>query len=782
MKKHFDIANRALAALVFCYGLIGALPGTAETRKDASSQDRVAVNTPETEIATAHTQLDNIRRDLEASRKIFKSLGLGPQKVAAERALAAGRDFFERKEYLSAIREFNAYLGHVQVPEVGDHLDVLARLGRSYEEAGYSRKALDCYRKFLAAFVTAQDRPYPVMREVLERAVPLVVNNSQKDKDELQKFLEAVTSMDLPSDLQPAVLYLAGKSATNVGRDDLAVKWLESAEAGKDPQVRASALYLQSLLMIARGDFEKAKALLGDVLEASTKSDVRDGARLALARIAVREKRAVLALEYYDKVSPSSDYYREAVFESVYIHITQGNEGLARSQAMAFLARFPDGHDALQIRMLLSYLDLKAGYLDEAGRGIENTDADLGKLHNWMNGRFSSKKAVSAVDVADLLNATKGRVFDSQYIEEGHKLFVMLSEINRRLANIRGEIRNGYYAIGRVDLAEVRPAWVQRARQLRAIAEDALGVGHRLIATERHLYQDYLSDVDRQKLVESEERRTKLLSEVARVRGQVESWSSWANLTDLTRDVADRHEALLKADAQIAASRYLLAAGAKGGGKQDRLKELARLRTDIRRLRTGMETIIDSLNRQRVVDLSKQSPHNDARTFLTRYASALIDEYEIMTPLRSTGRQVAERFLGEDAQKAWAKWTFVCKELYAQLKELDHDMTEGLTAIVASLDGPMAEYQQLLQRSRQINQLIEIKMALAVPDFLEHYRLAINNRLARNGKWRADIEWLRFAKASERRDQAKKRFELEHQILEDNLLDLEQGVLWQWPQ
>ena len=65
---------------------------------------------------------------------------------------------------------------------------------------------------------------------------------------------------------------------------------------------------------------------------------------------------------------------------------------------------------------------------------------------------------------------------------------------------------------------------------------------------------------------------------------------------------------------------------------------------------------------------------------------------------------------------------------------------------------------------------------------LAHYNAQINERRAKHQKWMADINWLEYAEADKTSNGVEGKFDLEKQILINNLRDLEQGVLWQWPQ
>src|SRR5690606_26720894 len=108
------------------------------------------------------------------------------------------------------------------------------------------------------------------------------------------------------------------------------------------------------------------------------------------------------------------------------------------------------------------------------------------------------------------------------------------------------------------------------------ISNDLMRIGHRLAATERHLYKDRLTPVDLVSLDSSEKRRTQLLTKPAAMRRSMEHWASLATFLELTSDVAMQSEKLAKAEAELASARYHSRSQGGDAASQKKIDELTR--------------------------------------------------------------------------------------------------------------------------------------------------------------------------------------------------------------
>ena len=755
-----------------------ASPSAPQSAKKSPPSGLLAA--PETELALAKTELDNLTRRLATANQLAGRLGLGPQTASAERSWRNAQNFFTHQEWDSTVRELNNYLNQTQVPQIKNYLRAQFMLGHSYEEMGYKSKGLRAYFRYLATFLTAKEQDHAELVEVLRRMIPLATSDVQ-GQNELRELLASVTSLELPKEVQPLVYFYAAKAAANSAETALAQSWLENAAAApNEPILKAKALYMEALLALGRKDFDRAKDLLSEVIQTDQDGASRDLARLALARLAVHQKERDTALKYYALIGEPSTAFKAATFESIYVHLDLKQDSLARSKSLLYLARWPEGTDALQLRMLMAYLDMRAGDLASANTSIKAADSRLKDIHSYLTTKVSGANKVNQTMLTDLMTLTGGQLPLSPAVRDATKLFGRLAEVTRRLADIRGHIRNILFTIGRANVEQLRPFWVNRAEQLGTLGEDLLKVGQRLVAAETLLYQSRLSPVALQQLGASEKRRFRLLTPAAASHRQVQNWGAFAAFAELTRNLATAQDKLWNAQAQLTAARFISATGNKGV-PSPRSKNLGELTTKVTQLRERLAKGVEMLRRARVEELAVASPHQSTAKFIAQYAASLHAESQILGRARDEVTTTAQTLSADDGAKAWVQWEFLMKDLFQQLAGLGQETKSGLSTLLAELDSEERAHSALEQRLKETTAILEAELGVSMSGIIDQYSRAIDARFARNQKWQGDIHWLTF---NSKLDEAKKlqdQTDLEQQILRDNLLDLQQGALWSWP-
>ena len=768
--------------------LVGALLATP-ILLSVAGQDAV-VRDPETEVQSAKDQLDGILKRLDAGREEEAHPGLGPQTAAADRAFYNAGQYFDHREFLSVIRELNTFLNLSQVPAPKPYLRAQFMLGASYEQVGYPTKALRAYFRYLATFLTATEPNHEELLDVLRHMVPLVAKDDGTS-DQMNQLLASVTNLDLPKSIRAEVFFIAAKAASSQGSAAMASRFLDTAMSDDpDQALKAKGLYLRALLALGRKDYESADDLLVESIHAddSVSGEGRDAARLALARIAIKRKKRDTALKFYGMIDDKSPAFKDALFESVYVHLDLHQDSEARAKAMQFVARFPEDPASFQIKSLLAYLDLRAGDLTAATASIEAGDKHLASINKWMGANLRGKTTLDHRTLSEFNSLSAAHVVPIPTVTTGLKDFQRLAEIARHLADARGELRNMTFTIGRAEIDQLRPQWVNRGEQIALLGDEALKVGHRLAAAERHLYKSRFDAVDWQALTASEDRRTRLLTPAAELHRKMHAWPAYAAVFDLTEKVASTDGKLKKARAEIAASRFLLASpeadapDARSAERSDTKKtRLEELETSAARLQESLARSLEVLRKEKVESLVDESPHRAARKFLSQYAVALHDEAEIIKRARDSGHTNAERLLAEDADLAWKRWEFVMAELFKQIDGLDADIKTGLGAILADIAKYEQEHDRLEQRLTALTTQLEERLGVSLAHIIDQYSNSIDARVSRHQKWRADIEWMTYQTKLKDEGRLNDRVNLEQQVLKDNLQDLEQGVLWSWP-
>ena len=745
------------------------------------------ISDPETEIGLALNQLDNLANRIDTAGQMSARQGLGPQNIAAQRAYDNALKSFRHQEWLSVIRDLNSFLNLSQVTEPHEYLRAQYMLGRAYEEIRLGSRALRAYFRYIAAYLTTAKQDDEQLIEVLRRIVPMAAQDGDSIQ-ELRELLSSITSLDLAPGVRPEVLFIAAKAAARSDNRQLASLWLdESIATATDPRLKAKSLYIKALLALAQRDLETAEDHLSEVIQVDDGKNGLDGynnrdlARLALARIAVRKKRYDAALRYYSLIHDDSLAYKDALFESIYIHLGKRQDNEARAKALLFVGKFPDATESLQLRSLLAYLDLRAGDLQAAAASIKASENELNSISKWMRSNFSGVSIIDHERLLDFIAISQSQVKATPTIEAGQKLFARISETARRLADIDGELRDTIYALGRTNIERLKPRWVNRAEQISKLADEALTIGHRLAAAERHLYTERLSPVDVQRLNASETRRIHYLTPAAASKRKTRYWRALVNFFSLTEGMAKKHQTLLASRADLASARYLLDHSKRPDLKLEQDTRLKELEARVQRATVTIATTLTRLRREKLEHLIRQSPHQVVRKFLAQYATALHEENAILQELRAKPRSTSDKLLADDTTKAWKRWQFVIDKLFGEIESLDQDVRKGIGQIISDIEKHEKNLKQLSDTLALIRSELERRMGGAISSIVDNYGATIEARQSRHRKWTADIDWIRHSSAEKSSNSLTERYELESQILRDNLTDLQQGVLWKWP-
>jgi hypothetical protein len=80
-----------------------------------------------------------------------------------------------------------------------------------------------------------------------------------------------------------------------------------------------------------------------------------------------------------------------------------------------------------------------------------------------------------------------------------------------------------------------------------------------------------------------------------------------------------------------------------------------------------------------------------------------------------------------------------------------------------------------------LSRMLSEQLGQSLAAILNQYNNAIDERFARHQKIRGDLDYLGYLKKRDENQKLQDQYNLEQQILRDNLLGLQQGALWQWP-
>ena len=169
-------------------------------------------------------------------------------------------------------------------------------------------------------------------------------------------------------DVNEDIGYLRGRAAFDTGRDDLAEP--ELARVTPKSRFYSSALYLRGVLRVRKSDWQGAKDAFCSIADVKDGDPIRfyidgryyqlrDLARLALARVAHEEDRYDDAFYHYFLVPSDSKKLPDALFEAAWSSLQRKDYDLGARLVEEFLKAFPDSSRVAEARVLYGTLLVK---------------------------------------------------------------------------------------------------------------------------------------------------------------------------------------------------------------------------------------------------------------------------------------------------------------------------------------------------------------------------------------------------------------------------------------
>ncbi len=752
---------------------------TAETPKPELTQTVAAdsLMPPEREVQYALYRLENLKHKFNGDQ-LFRLETPGSQPQQAKRLLRLGEEKFAKKEWFTTIALLEQFLAVSQAASGEDYLKAHRILGLSYEEAGDTEKARQAYQNFLASYMTRPAESETELLDVLRRLLPLTKNNDAQ----LSALLAPLASLRISQKQKAEVFFYAGLNLAKAGRKDLALNWFrEARNLTESPRLKAGSTYHIGVLALEDNDFSKAQREFDQCIamkEDETK-DYRDLAHIGLGRIAIVEKKPDLAKKHYESVTTDSSAAADAMFENIYVHVALKDFAKAKELSQAFTQKYPRHPQLHLINTIKGYLDIKAGEWGKAKETIAVGDKDLGRLEEWVRQKFKKPQEPHYRDLVELAERTEGQLVQPPVVTRSLQLFNRLAQLEDRLGRVRNDSRSLLYGVGAAHIRDLQPAELARFAQLEEYLEEGLDVGHRLAALEFQLFQEKLSEKEKAELVASQKRRQMLFSPAAKLRATRGDWQSYARLAELQGKMSSSMEKLLMAKAEVAGlmNEVLVRQPAEAKAKLDSLRKLQQdLALRLEQASRAMELV----RAQQIQTMAEFGPQRPLMRRVRQYATSLFEESAITGAYRNRVKNPQSRFMMEDLHKTWEQWEFVLKGLYEQLAQEDKVLNKKLKMMATSTEGHIMRYDQLATRMFALNRQVGSTLSINAEGIVAYYQDQIEERIARHKKWQADLEWLAYDKENAKKGEVDRKYELEQQMLQDNLRNLQQGASLPW--
>ena len=785
--------GRNLAAggisLAACLLVAGA---SGNPRESHESSDVIKLSSPEMEIRKINSELVQVGQAIRSLPLVSDQPVIGPRKIAAERAWRASQIFIENGDHLSNVRELTRYLNLVQTGEPQRYLVAQRQLAFSYEKAGIPDRSLRAALRYIGSFIS-QNQETANHEDLIDllRLVSRLMKKSEKSaRIELRQLFAAITGVTMPQAAKRNVLVLAARAAGSAGDLELAQKFLrDPALEGAPSPLDGEILYLNGIILAASGkldasisSFKAAIAVFGGKF-----SEKRDRARLALARVQVRKGHVDLASATYSTIDEFSPSFREALYESVYALIDLGRVEAARDQVVIFKKQFgsSDSDGRMKLSRMDAWLALKAGDWDGAQRAIASQRTVYKEILEFTSKELAGAKPVDAQGVERIYMKHAGLLDAPEEIDRAMHISRQLSEQRESLGDDRGQIRQLFLGLGRANLAQINPSWINATRALDILVKRHLEAGHRMVGLERNLLLQRLKPAERQELTASENRRNALLGKYPQILAKSEGWRRTADLFDSTNRLAAVNQRLMATAASLSGVRYLegtanhASSGSVTAGRTG-AQAASEFGDGISALQSKIYRTLELVRAQQVENLSESGTHRQLRRLMAFYSMALFDEESMLRSARNEVADTAERLLFEDFERTWRLWQQVAKDEYQQLVQLDKTMKSELRRTVAELwqrdDTAVKAQEQITSVQNRLGLWVGMRRQSIVGTVRER----ASDRIGRLDQWSADLDAMRSENIRDDAHKEQLKFDAARQSARDEVMNLQVGGTATW--
>lgn len=180
---------------------------------------------------------------------------------------------------------------------------------------------------------------------------------------EAERFTKLYTAYIVTGKVQATdlVKYTVGKSLYRQGEFPRAKAMLDEIQPSSFYYSRAR--YVMGTVLVVEGSYEAAisEFLLSAETSIATAEDreIVDLSNLALGRLHYETDQFIKSAEYYQRISRSSKYWADALYEICWTFIKEGEWEAAKQQVEIFLLAFPEHRYTAELKLLQGHLNMK---------------------------------------------------------------------------------------------------------------------------------------------------------------------------------------------------------------------------------------------------------------------------------------------------------------------------------------------------------------------------------------------------------------------------------------
>lgn len=732
----------------------------------------VSVATSEPELRAQPSDLKSIaatlydlEKKLSAISRASTEAGLGARIIESKKALDRVESSYKEQDWKSVIRESSIFLSLNQKPDTLTMLRVYYIQGQAYEATKQYLKSSQAYARYLAILATNPDVSSPETTDVFERLIALSTKYNGRKSPELSRFLSTVATIEQPANRKIQSKYLSGVAGAAVGQTGFAVRWLGQLNNQENPpEIRARAGYFRALLAIHEKNWNRAAEELSGIIKIAEIPDrLRDNAYLSLARVQIKQNKMGLALQSYSQIRETSEAYRDAGYERIFLMINKDQNQEAKTEAQKWLTQNSNHPDAIKIKSLISWLHLKIGDLENAKKSLDEAQERLSAIQKSLKNDFAVT-STKRTDTDRLANLIFGEVSAPRELTDLIASFSRVDEIKQRLLEIDGTERNIIYRISDSQLATVKPSVSNQISQYEDLANIVFSIGLKMIQLERNRLQSTISALDLYHLEKNARERLSIFGHYEDLRRQSSRWQKWLVPAEQLQRLAQQWE------------RINILQARKNSTVADPVTddEVEKLTKSTTTARNDMIQTLRKIKENQIKNLARQSDAHDLLLVIQDFTSSINQDFLILSRYEPENGGPLERLDNDDARESRRAWLNTAARLHSNLRNLRDSATEELIELVSQLEKIDATKSTMMSELEDLSQSIEQYSNTIMPKIVADIDYAINQRIGRQLKWAGDLEVLKYIDTSNDQDRSKKKHALELQMLSDGMQDYDQ--------
>ncbi len=314
--------------------------------------------------------------------------------------LALGMDFFSSGSYEQAMAFFFSVIKYREFSYLSEYREAMFYLGESYFHSGMFSQAYVTFRKMLALYGTN----FPFYPDVIQRLLEITIY--QKKFKEAISYFRILKNLLPPEAFENRALYLLGVSYFNMGEFKKALPFFKNIRKGGEYYIQ-SRYYLASIYLLLNRpvrsyrifnsllnyvDNKLEKTPLDKISLRNELADFKDLLHLALGRLFFEAGDYKKARSYYLKVTSSSRYYDQALYERAWIWAMRKKYGETYRLLYQLAEEVPDSPLIPKAQLLYGYCYIEENRYREAEKEFKKYLEKYGSIEETLKKFIRSHK------------------------------------------------------------------------------------------------------------------------------------------------------------------------------------------------------------------------------------------------------------------------------------------------------------------------------------------------------------------------------------------------------